>query len=68
MTTRQLIIEVEPVNALRPDWSRINRLIARGFTRLYQLDSSSHIICAKPWITQRRAMQLLSTNGHGGVR
>lgn len=39
------------------DWSRINRLISRGFTRLYPINGC-WVICAKRWVTQKRAMQM----------
>jgi hypothetical protein len=54
------IIVVEPVgvhDSTRPDWVKINCLITRGFTRLYPINDD-WVICAKQWVTQKRAMQL----------
>jgi hypothetical protein len=70
MSEPQHIRVVEPVyvhDTTRIDWVRINRLVARGFTRLYPI-SGDWIICAKHWVTQKRAMQLWRANGHGGPR
>ena len=68
MSKRLQIVVVEPIpthDTTRIDWVRINRLVARGFTRLYPINGD-WMICAKPWVTQKRAMQLWRANGHGG--
>jgi hypothetical protein len=73
MSEPQQIIVVEPAwqdpktrtGIGKIDWARINRLVARGFTRLYPINGA-WVIAAKHWVTQKRAMQLWRANGHRG--
>lgn len=68
-------IKVVYADWLDLDWGKVNRLISRGFTHLYQigsdecpLGSKTGLVLARKGINQRRALQLYHGNGHGGVR